>query len=111
MNYAFPGMDPYLEHPVLWEGDYPHANTSWPGARKETEEIFAAVPPDESAMIFHENAERLFKWTCPEPEALQDAPTAFGSTYEWSLTRVEADWRRRLAGSAMFGASEQAPLR
>jgi GNAT superfamily N-acetyltransferase len=37
-------------------------------------------------------------------EALQDAPTAFGSTYEWSLTRVEADWRRRLAGSAMFGA-------
>src|ERR1700733_2313848 len=20
MNYPFPGMDPYLEHPVLWEG-------------------------------------------------------------------------------------------
>jgi len=20
MDYAFPGMDPYLEHPALWEG-------------------------------------------------------------------------------------------
>jgi ribosomal protein S18 acetylase RimI-like enzyme len=38
-------------------------------------------------------------------EALQDAPTAFGSTYEWTLTRTEADWRRRLAGSAMFAAA------
>src|SRR5262245_58899062 len=37
-------------------------------------------------------------------EALQDAPTAFGSTYEWSLTRKEADWRLRLAGSAVFVA-------
>ncbi len=37
-------------------------------------------------------------------EALQEAPTAFGSTYEWTLTRTEADWRGRLAGSAMFGA-------
>jgi GNAT superfamily N-acetyltransferase len=36
--------------------------------------------------------------------ALRDAPTAFGSTYEWTLARPEGDWRRRLAGSAMFAA-------
>jgi predicted TIM-barrel fold metal-dependent hydrolase len=55
---------------IMWEGDYPHANTSWPGALAEVEKIFADVPEDEADMIFYKNAERIFKWKCPEPEDL-----------------------------------------
>lgn len=58
-----------LDH-IMWEGDYPHANTVWPGAARDTKKIFENVPADEADMIFYKNAERVFKWTCPEPEDL-----------------------------------------
>jgi predicted TIM-barrel fold metal-dependent hydrolase len=56
---------------IMWEGDYPHANTSWPGALKETEAIFANVPADDAELIFFRNAERIFHWTCPEVEDIE----------------------------------------
>jgi GNAT superfamily N-acetyltransferase len=37
-------------------------------------------------------------------EALQDAPTAFGSTYAKQAAYVEADWRRRISRGATFFA-------
>ena len=38
-------------------------------------------------------------------EALADAPGAFGSTHAGALLITEQEWRRRLAGSAVFLAS------
>ena len=37
-------------------------------------------------------------------EALQDAPTAFGSTYSKQAAYAEADWRRRISRGATFFA-------
>jgi GNAT superfamily N-acetyltransferase len=34
--------------------------------------------------------------------ALLDAPTAFGSTYEQSVTRTDAQWQQRAAAGPMF---------
>jgi predicted TIM-barrel fold metal-dependent hydrolase len=55
---------------ILWEADYPHANCPWPGTQADTERFFAGVPEDEVAQIAHGNAEKLFKWRCPDPAEL-----------------------------------------
>ncbi len=47
---------------ILWECDYPHADTPWPHSQKECAELFDGVPADEVAAITHGNAERLFRW-------------------------------------------------
>lgn len=48
---------------ILWECDYPHADTPWPHSQKEVEQSLAGVPDHEVAMITHGNAEKLFRWT------------------------------------------------
>jgi predicted TIM-barrel fold metal-dependent hydrolase len=47
---------------ILWESDYPHADTTWPHSQQEAAEVFAGLPDDEVEAITHRNAERLFRW-------------------------------------------------
>jgi predicted TIM-barrel fold metal-dependent hydrolase len=47
---------------VMWESDYPHADTPWPYTQRQVGEVFEGVPDDEVAAITYGNAERVFKW-------------------------------------------------
>ena len=46
---------------IMWECDYPHADTMWPHARKRLGEVMADIPDDEVARIVEGNARKLFK--------------------------------------------------
>lgn len=59
--------DPSCEH-ILWEGDYPHADTPWPHTQAAVKEVMAGVPDDEVRRITYQNAERLFRFTPGMPE-------------------------------------------
>ena len=59
---------------ILWECDYPHADTPWPHSQKEVAEAFTGVPDDEVAMMTHGNAEQLFRWYAT-PRRLRCSPS------------------------------------
>jgi predicted TIM-barrel fold metal-dependent hydrolase len=48
---------------IMWECDYPHADTVWPHARKRLGEVMADIPDDEVAQMVEGNARKLFKVT------------------------------------------------
>ena len=45
---------------LLWEADYPHADSLWPNSRTQAEKVFAQVPTDEVRQIVEDNARALF---------------------------------------------------
>jgi predicted TIM-barrel fold metal-dependent hydrolase len=45
---------------ILWESDYPHADTPFPKAQLAAKEVFDGIPQDEVDKITHKNAEKLF---------------------------------------------------
>jgi predicted TIM-barrel fold metal-dependent hydrolase len=56
---------------IMWECDYPHADTPWPHSQKEVADSLVGVPDDEVAAMTHGNAERLFRWDArPDAAAL-----------------------------------------
>jgi predicted TIM-barrel fold metal-dependent hydrolase len=63
-------------HKILWESDYPHADTPWPHCQKEVGEILGDVPQDEVDAITHTNAEKLFRWQIADPSLAVLDPTA-----------------------------------
>jgi predicted TIM-barrel fold metal-dependent hydrolase len=50
---------------ILWECDYPHADTPWPHAQKAAQELMVGLPDDEIEAITHGNALKLFDWKMP----------------------------------------------
>jgi predicted TIM-barrel fold metal-dependent hydrolase len=46
---------------LLWESDYPHADSLWPHSRTNAEKVFADVPTDDVRTIVELNARRLFR--------------------------------------------------
>lgn len=50
-----------VEH-MLWESDYPHAESPVPNSQKVVAEAFAGVPQAEVDLITHGNAATLFRW-------------------------------------------------
>lgn len=58
---------------IFWESDYPHSSCIWPGTQALVDELFEGVPEDEARQITYENAERIFKWTAPEPTSDLDS--------------------------------------
>jgi predicted TIM-barrel fold metal-dependent hydrolase len=46
---------------ILFETDYPHADSLWPNSRKHVEEVLTDVPADEAKQMVHDNAVRLFR--------------------------------------------------
>jgi predicted TIM-barrel fold metal-dependent hydrolase len=56
---------------IMWECDYPHADTPWPNSQGEVRKSLTGVPADEVAAMTHENARRLFRWDeRPDAESL-----------------------------------------
>jgi len=53
---------------ILWESDYPHADTTFPNTQVSTKVVFDGIPDDEVEMISYRNAERLFHWACKNPD-------------------------------------------
>ena len=53
---------------ILWEADYPHADTPWPHSQRQVTEVFDGVPDDVVTAITHTNAERLFDWAMASPD-------------------------------------------
>src|SRR5262245_19889036 len=50
-----------VEH-ILWELDYPHADTPFPNVQAAAKEQFEGVPPAEVELMTHSNAEQLFEF-------------------------------------------------
>jgi len=48
---------------IMWECDYPHADTPWPHSQKEVAQSLDGLPDDDVALMTHGNAERLFRWS------------------------------------------------
>lgn len=48
---------------IMWECDYPHADTPWPNAQHDVGAAVAGLPDEEVALLTHGNAETLFRWT------------------------------------------------
>jgi predicted TIM-barrel fold metal-dependent hydrolase len=47
---------------IMWECDYPHADSNWPNARKQLAESLIDVPDDEVHQIVELNARRIFNF-------------------------------------------------
>lgn len=45
---------------VMWELDYPHADSAWPEGRQHAEKQLSAIPDDVASLIVEENARRVF---------------------------------------------------
>lgn len=59
---------------IMWECDYPHADTPWPYSQKYLEPAVQGVPDDELQAMTHGNAERLFRWDHkPDTQAILDS--------------------------------------
>jgi predicted TIM-barrel fold metal-dependent hydrolase len=54
---------------IMWECDYPHADTPWPDSQAAVSSSLAGVPVDEVAKLTHGNAAELFRWPV-EPVAV-----------------------------------------
>lgn len=50
---------------IMWEGDYPHTDSSWPNSRQILGRVLEGCSPDEVAAITHGNAERVYRHTIP----------------------------------------------
>ena len=46
---------------ILWESNFPRANSSWPNTRQYVERSFAGVPARERSMMLTGNAAKLYK--------------------------------------------------
>jgi predicted TIM-barrel fold metal-dependent hydrolase len=47
---------------LLWESDFPHADSLWPNSRANAEKVLADVPTEEVRMIVNTNARKLFRF-------------------------------------------------
>jgi predicted TIM-barrel fold metal-dependent hydrolase len=54
---------------IMWEGDYPHTDTTWPHSRPRLEKELEGCTADEVAKIAYQNAERVFAFPVRQPSA------------------------------------------
>jgi predicted TIM-barrel fold metal-dependent hydrolase len=53
---------------IVWECDYPHADTPWPASQREVAEVMQGIPQDEIEAVTFRNAERVFRWKMADPK-------------------------------------------
>jgi len=51
---------------IMWECDYPHAETPWPNSQQVVTKAMDGVPADEVEAMIRGNAERVFNWKLPD---------------------------------------------
>ena len=51
---------------IMFEVDYPHADSTWPDTQQVVEEVWGHLPPDELRMMCAENAAKLYRHPLPE---------------------------------------------
>ena len=51
---------------ILFETDYPHADSLWPGVQDHVADLFDGIAVEDVRKITHENAARLFRHPLPE---------------------------------------------
>jgi predicted TIM-barrel fold metal-dependent hydrolase len=53
---------------IMWECDYPHTDTVWPGSRESAHAVFTAAECTDAEIeaMSHANAERVFRWQIAE---------------------------------------------
>ncbi len=61
---------------IMFEVDYPHADTSWPNTQARADSLLKDLPKDEADMIAWRNASQLYRHEVPA--AIQRDPEAFG---------------------------------
>lgn len=63
---------------ILWECDYPHADTVWPNSQESARTVFeeANVPEEEVDAITHGNAERIFNWKMASADLVPQRQTS-----------------------------------
>ena len=55
-----------IDH-ILWESDYPHADTTFPNTQISTKAVFDGIPEEEIDQMTYKNAEALFRFECKDP--------------------------------------------
>ena len=61
---------------ILWESDYPHADTPFPKTQASAKIVFDGIPQDEIDKITHTNAEELFQFPLSQDLIAQYATSA-----------------------------------
>ncbi len=46
---------------MVWQSDFPHNDSFWPGSRLKAEALLADVPADEARQLVEGNARRLLQ--------------------------------------------------
>ena len=64
---------------ILWESDYPHADTPFPDTQAACAALFDGVPRDEVETMTHGNAEALFKFPLSQRLIDEYAPALTGA--------------------------------
>lgn len=64
-------------HKILWECDYPHADSNWPNSAAEAGRLLADCSADDVARMTHVNARELFRF--PRPDGTTGAEALSGA--------------------------------
>ena len=51
---------------ILWESDYPHSETTWPGSQTEAAKALGHLTSEQIDKITYKNAERIFNFPVSE---------------------------------------------
>ena len=51
---------------IMFEVDYPHADSTWPDTQQVVEKVWGHLPADELRMMCAENAAKLYRHPLPE---------------------------------------------
>ncbi len=80
---------------ILWETDYPHADTPWPFTQEEVSKTLGPLPEEEVEAITHANAERVFDWKMADPELARKAEPV--KPFEWQEGQLHRPGERAAA--------------
>jgi hypothetical protein len=66
---------------ILWESDYPHSETTWPGSQTEAAKVLAHLTPEQVDKITYKNAERIFNFPVTDESKAAARPARPKNSY------------------------------